>query len=131
ASLKLLGRALASRRTTEDGAVAWAAVTAADFAEVGATDADTEGIVNHVRSVRGAAIGALFREVPGMKVRISLRAREGADVNRIANVFGGGGHRLAAGCSLEPPLESVVEAVIAGCVRQLNAGIRPVGWRAI
>ena len=87
--------------------VAWAHVTAQDFAELNATDADTEGIVNHVRAVKGAQVGILFREVPGKKVRISLRAREGADVNKIANVFGGGGHKLAAGCSLEPPLADV------------------------
>ena len=71
------------------------------------TDADTEGIVNHVRAIRGAQIGILFREVPGKKIRISLRARDGADVNKIANVFGGGGHKLAAGCSLDPPLADV------------------------
>jgi bifunctional oligoribonuclease and PAP phosphatase NrnA len=120
ASLKLLGRALASLQTTEDGRVAWAAVTLKDFGDLGATDAETEGIVNHVRSVRGADIGVLFREVPGKNVRISLRAREGADVNRIAAAFGGGGHRLAAGCSLAPPLAEVVHAVIAECVRQLG-----------
>ncbi len=125
AGLKLLGRALASLRTTEDGSVAWATVTAADFTELGATDAETEGIVNHVRATRGAAIGVLFREAPGMKVRISMRAREGADVNRIANVFGGGGHRLAAGCSLDPPLDHVVETVIAECLRQLHAMKEP------
>ncbi|HLJ56018.1 MAG TPA: bifunctional oligoribonuclease/PAP phosphatase NrnA [Chthonomonadaceae bacterium] len=125
ASLKLLGCALESLQTTPDGRVAWAVVTAADYARFGAQDAETEGIVNHVRAVRGAAIGVLFREVPGGKVRISLRAREGADVNRIANVFGGGGHRLAAGCSIEPPLGDAVDRVVAECARQL--GTPPAG----
>jgi phosphoesterase RecJ-like protein len=127
ASLKLLGRALASLQTTADGRVAWAVVTAGDFADLAASDAETEGNVNQVRSVRGAHVGVLFREVPGRNVRISLRAREGADVNRIAAVFGGGGHRLAAGCSLEPPVEAAVTAVIAECVRQLNAPEEAVG----
>ena len=121
ASLKLLGRALDALQTTPDGKIAWTSVTARDMEELGATDADTEGIVNHARSVTTAQIGILFREVPGKKVRISLRARDGADVNRIANVFGGGGHKLAAGCSLEPPLENVVQAVIAEAARQLAA----------
>jgi phosphoesterase RecJ-like protein len=94
-------------------------VTAADFAEFDAQDSDTEGIVNHVRAVRTAMVGILFREIPGKKVRISLRAREGADVNQIANVFDGGGHRLAAGCSLEPPLDEVVSKVVAEAQRQL------------
>ena len=118
-SLKLLGRALASLQVTDDGLISWATVSAQDFADLNATDVETEGIVNHVRSVRGAAIGVLFREVPGKNVRISLRAREGADVNRIAAVFGGGGHRLAAGCSVDLSLCDAVATVIAECTRQL------------
>lgn len=122
ASLKLLGRALDALQTTEDGRIAWTHVTATDFAELGAEDADTEGIVTHVRAVKGVQIGILFREVPGGKIRISLRAREGADVNKIANVFGGGGHKLAAGCSLLPPLADVEQAVLAEAIRQIG------GW---
>ncbi len=121
ASLKLLGRALDSLQTTPDGQVAWAHVTTQDFADTKGEDADTEGIVSHVRAVQGAQIGILFREVPDKKVRISLRAREGANVNKIANVFGGGGHKLAAGCSLDPPLADVEQQVIAEAMRQLNS----------
>ncbi len=121
ASLKALGRALASLQTTPDGRVAWAHVSEQDFADLNADDADTEGIVSHVRAVRGAQIGILFRAVPGKKVRISLRAREGADVNKIARAFGGGGHKLAAGCSLDPPLADVEQQVIAETLRQLDA----------
>jgi phosphoesterase RecJ-like protein len=120
ASVKLLGRAVDSMQRTDDGRVAWAHVRAQDFADLDATDADTEGIVNHIRAVNGVQVGILFREVPGKKVRISLRARDGADVNRIANVFGGGGHKLAAGCSAEPPLADVERAVVAETLRQLG-----------
>lgn len=119
ASLKLLGRALDSLQTTPDGRVAWAHIRASDFADLNATDEETEGIVTHVRAVQGVEVGALFREIPGKKVRISLRAREGSDVNKVANVFGGGGHRLAAGCSLDPPLEEVERAVITEIQRQM------------
>ncbi|HZP82388.1 MAG TPA: bifunctional oligoribonuclease/PAP phosphatase NrnA [Chthonomonadaceae bacterium] len=120
ASLKLLGRALDSLQTTPDGRIAWAHVTAQDYEELGATDAETEGIVNHVRSVRNAQVGILFREVPGHKVRISIRARDGADVNKVARVFGGGGHKLAAGCSLDPPLAEAERLVVAETERQLG-----------
>jgi phosphoesterase RecJ-like protein len=123
ASLKLLGRALDSLQTTPDGRVAWAHVTTQDFIELMATDAETEGIVNHVRAVRGALVGILFREIPGRKVRISLRGRDGADVNKIANIFGGGGHKLAAGCSVELPLAEVEQQVIAETLRQLTGSV--------
>ncbi|HLK60365.1 MAG TPA: bifunctional oligoribonuclease/PAP phosphatase NrnA [Chthonomonadaceae bacterium] len=119
ASIKLLGRALDSVQLSENRRVAWGHVTAHDFEQFQATDADTEGIVNHIRAIKGVQVGILFREVPGMKVRISLRAREGADVNKVANVFGGGGHKLAAGCSLEPPLDAVEKTVVSETLRQL------------
>jgi bifunctional oligoribonuclease and PAP phosphatase NrnA len=122
ASLRLLGCALDSLRTTVDGRIAWAKIRASDFEKLNATDEETEGIVTHVRAVRTAQVGVLFREVPGKQVRISLRAREGFDVNRVANVFGGGGHRLAAGCSLDPPLEQAEAAVIGEIQRQMSAG---------
>ena len=105
ASIQLLGRALASLHLEADGRIAWAEVRAADFAELHASDEDTEGIVTHVRAIRGVKVGVLFREIPGKKIRVSLRAREGCDVNAVAAKFGGGGHKLAAGCSLDPPLD--------------------------
>ena len=121
ASIKLLGRALDSLQVTPDGCVAWAHVTAEDLEEFNATDAETEGVVNHVRAIKGVQVGILFREMPGNQVRISLRAREGADVNKIANAFGGGGHRLAAGCSVAPPLVEAERVVVAEALRQLRA----------
>jgi phosphoesterase RecJ-like protein len=119
ASLKLLGRALESLRVSPDGKITWGHVRAQDFEEVGATDEETEGIVNHIRAVRGAQVGILFREIPGRKVRVSLRARNGFDVNHVAQVFGGGGHKLAAGCTLDPPLEEAESRLLAEVQRQM------------
>ena len=119
ASLKLLGRALASLQTTPDGRIAWAHVTAADYAQLNADDAETEGIVSHVRSVKGAQVGILFREVPGRNIRISLRSRDGVDVSKVAAAFDGGGHKLAAGCSLDAPLAEAEKIVLAEMQRQM------------
>ncbi len=113
ASLKLLGRALNSLQVSEDGLISWAHITACDFLELNADDAETEGIVNQVRAVRGALVGLLFREIPGRQVRVSLRSREGFDVNAVAAQFGGGGHQLAAGCSVDGPLNSAEQMVLA------------------
>lgn len=121
ASVKLLGRALDSLRTTPDGRISWAHIRAQDYADFNATDEETEGIVNHVRAVRGSLAAALFREIPDKKVRISLRSRDGFDVNQVAQVFGGGGHRLAAGCSLDPPLDDAERAVVAEISRVMES----------
>ena len=120
ASVKLLGRALDSLQTSLDGRITWAHIRASDFVGLNATDEETEGIVNHVRAIRGSSAAALFREVPDKKVRISLRSRDGFDVNEIAQTFGGGGHRLAAGCTLDPPLEETERKVIGEIERVMK-----------
>ncbi len=114
---KLLGHALASLSRTDDGRIVWARITARDFSDLQATDEDTEGVVG------GADVGILFREMtPDGKatpaVRISLRSREGVNVALVAQRFGGGGHRMAAGCTLHLPLADA-ERVIVDAVRAI------------
>jgi phosphoesterase RecJ-like protein len=50
-------------------------------------------------------------------VKVGLRCRTGYDVNKIAAIFGGGGHQLAAGCTLEEPLEKVISQVLQNTIR--------------
>lgn len=108
----LLGHALSSLSQTPDGQVIWAHITAKDFQELGATDQDTEGVVTYVRGVRGAEVGVLFREMENGKIRVSLRSRESVNVAEIAGQFGGGGHRMASGCTVEAPLAEAETVVI-------------------
>ncbi len=112
ASLKLLGRALDALQVTRDGRISWTVITAKDFAELGATDEDTEGIVTHVRAVRGTDVGILLRELPGGDVRVSLRSRRDTDVSAIAERFGGGGHLSAAGCTIKSSLQDAVTQIL-------------------
>ena len=111
AATRLLGHALSSLRQTPDGIV-WASITASDFAEIGATDQDTEGIVSYVRGVRDAEVGILFREMAGGGIRVSLRSRETVNVAAVAEKFGGGGHRMASGCTVPLPLAEAEQAVV-------------------
>lgn len=113
AATRLLGAALAALRQTDDGRIVWTHVTAQDFHAFGAADADTEGIVSYVRGVRGADVGILFREMADGTVRVSLRSREGLDVSQIAARFGGGGHRMASGCTLPGPLAEAEQSVLS------------------
>lgn len=114
---RLLGRAMESLQRSADGRIVWSHVTLADFAEFGAADAETEGIISAVRAVRGSEVAMLFREMPSGKLRVSLRAREPHDVAAVAQMFGGGGHRLAAGCTMEGPLADA-ERILVDAVHQ-------------
>ncbi len=113
AGTRLLGHALSSLSQTADGRIVWAHITAADFRQLGAIDAETEGVVNYVRGVRGAEVGILFREMDNGRIRVSLRSRESVNVAEMAQEFGGGGHRMAAGCTLNIPLAEAELALVA------------------
>jgi phosphoesterase RecJ-like protein len=126
AAQKLLGRALDSLRRSDDGRVVWAHVTQDDFTAFAATDADTEGVVNAIRAVRGTQVALFLREMPSGKLRVSLRSRDPVDVSRIAAVFGGGGHRLASGCTLEGPLAAAEARLVAEVERHLRGELPPL-----
>ncbi|MCX6358587.1 MAG: bifunctional oligoribonuclease/PAP phosphatase NrnA [Armatimonadetes bacterium] len=120
ASVRLLARALSSLQFAHEQQVAWVRLTAADFAETGADDADSEGVVNHARSMRGVRVGMLFREAGERGVRVSLRSRDGVDVAAVARRFGGGGHVMAAGCTVHMGLAAAEAAVLAAVEAQLS-----------
>ncbi|NLC56864.1 MAG: bifunctional oligoribonuclease/PAP phosphatase NrnA [Armatimonadetes bacterium] len=126
AATLLLGRALASLKLSDDGQIAWGRLTAEDFQQAAATDAETEGIVNHLRAIAGVRVAILLREVNG-KVRVSLRSREPVDVAAVARVFGGGGHRVAAGCTLPLPLATAERRLLDEARAALHRAPAPGG----
>src|SRR2546421_6148744 len=115
AKLKLLARALERARVLEGGLIIVSHLLRTDFAEVGAAEPYSEGIIDYLRAVEGAELAALIREPPrddGPMRRVSLRASvDELDVSVIARSFGGGGHRQAAGFSSDAPLGEIVERI--------------------
>lgn len=112
AAQQLMGRALAGLQRSPDGQSVWSALAHRDFEETGCTDADTDGIVNHLRAIQDAEVAVLFRESRPGKVRISLRSKGQVDVSAIAHRLGGGGHRNAAGCSIDGSLDDAVKTTL-------------------
>lgn len=112
ASARLLGFLLERMTLEEDNRIAYGGLTFEDFAVTSANDEDTEGFVNELLSIDTVQIAALFREGKRGRVRISFRSRDGYDVAAVAQEFGGGGHRNAAGCSMEGHLQEVIAAVV-------------------
>jgi len=121
ASAKILGAALASLKTTAGGQIAYARVTREQMHEAQADEGETEGIANYVRSIRGARIGILFREAPDGTVRVSLRSGDHLDMSQVARLFGGGGHRAAAGCVLSCPLDEAIELVLGAAQKWIKS----------
>jgi phosphoesterase RecJ-like protein len=125
AKLKLLARALDRARVLEGGLIVVSHLLRKDFAEVGASEAYSEGIIDSLRAVEGAELAALIREPPrddGPTRRVSLRASvDELDVSAIARLFGGGGHRQAAGFSSDASIDEITELIRQGFVAQRAA----------
>ena len=113
AKLKLLARALERAEIYEGGGLVVSYLLKDDFAQVGAEEPYSEGIIDHLRSVEGSEMVALIREPPrndGPARRISLRSsHDEVDVSAIARASGGGGHRQAAGFSSEASIDEIVD----------------------
>lgn len=97
--LRLLQLVLATLRLDCGGRVAGIEVSRAMYAAAGATEHDTEDFVNWPRSLATVEVSIFCREVLEEEgtISVSLRAKGGCDVAEVAAVFGGGGHRNAAG----------------------------------
>jgi phosphoesterase RecJ-like protein len=115
AKLKLLARALDRAQVYEGGRIVISYLLRTDFADVGAAEPYSEGIIDYLRAVEGADMAVLIREPPregGPTRRVSLRASvDELDVSAIARKSGGGGHRQAAGFSSEASIEEISEFV--------------------
>ena len=121
--LKLLARALDGVTLLDGGRLAVTYISAEDYAATGASEALTEGIIDHLRTIDGTLVAAVVRDQSdgGRAARkVSMRSTDGqVDVSAIARQHGGGGHRRAAGFGTDLEFEQVVEFLIAEIQSQL------------
>ena len=92
-----------------DDRLAVITITQDAMKKCGADNGMTEGFVDFPLNVDGVEVAVSIMEVKYRQYKISLRSKEYADVNKIAGVFGGGGHIRAAGCMLFGDLEEVID----------------------
>jgi phosphoesterase RecJ-like protein len=119
--LKLTGLVLSRMQVTPDGLVAYTELRREDYDATGATPQDTEDLVNYPRSVAGAEVGLFFMEQPRGGVKVSFRSRSRVDVAKVAEGFGGGGHRLASGAVLNTTLDEARRRVLDAVLASLNS----------
>jgi bifunctional oligoribonuclease and PAP phosphatase NrnA len=86
----------------------------------GADAEDCEGVVNYLISIADTEAAVFLREVADTsQFRLSIRSKGKLDVSRVAEHFGGGGHRSASGCTLAGPLSVAIERILT----QLRTGL--------
>lgn len=121
--LKLIGLVLPTLEVSGDKRVASVYVDRDMYLQSGACREDSEGIVNIPRSIKGIEVAALFREESGkdgQSWKVSLRSKGDVDVAKIAEGFGGGGHKKAAGCSIGGSLDDVKKRMFSAIEEALH-----------
>jgi phosphoesterase RecJ-like protein len=112
ARLQLIGRTLARTQAELDGRLIYTAIFQDDFKATAALPSDTEDVVNLTLTVAGTQVAVIFVEQTTGKFKISFRSRSAVDCSRLAEQFGGGGHKAAAGATVEGPIEAAQHRVL-------------------
>lgn len=122
AKLTLLTRVLSRTEVYDDGVLVMAQLLKEDYDYAEAEASFSDGIIDHLRALRGTKVAALMRELlnGANKIKVSLRATDDSvDVSAIARKAGGGGHRRAAGFTTEIPTDKIVQFIRSEVQAQL------------
>src|SRR5262245_30671808 len=111
ARFKLTAVALDRLAVRAGGKIAYTEIKLSDFAATGAVPGDTEDLINFPRGVENVEIALVFIEQVDGGTKVSFRSRS-ADVSKLAEKFGGGGHKLASGARVMRPFSEVRDAVL-------------------
>jgi phosphoesterase RecJ-like protein len=119
--IKLLASCADRIRYSKDRAVAWLSMSRVLMKRCGFIPTDTQEYVELVKSIKGVKVAILFRETETpRRIKISFRTEAGVDGERLAKLFGGGGHPRAAGATLKGTLKNVQEKVLGHVFRELK-----------
>jgi phosphoesterase RecJ-like protein len=114
----------------EDGLI-WTAITNQERQAAGFRSSSSVGLANLLADVEEAVMAAVLMESDDGMVRVGMRCRPPYDVAEVALELGGGGHPLAAGCTLPGPLEAAEATLVQRCKeaieRQTAAALAAAG----
>ena len=109
----LLRGVILTRVTTElTGRLAHTYVLLEDFQQTKALPSDTEDVINMALGIAGTQVAVIFVQQPNNGYKISFRSRSTFDCSQLAEKFGGGGHKAAAGAFVSGELASVQPLVL-------------------
>ncbi|WP_154025913.1 DHH family phosphoesterase [Olsenella uli] len=103
--------------TFDRGRISYSYATRADLERTGALPDECDGLIDVVRSVEGSEVALFLKELPDGRVRGNLRSKGAWDISSVARAMGGGGHKAAAGFTVEVG----IDAALAKALPQLQA----------
>jgi phosphoesterase RecJ-like protein len=111
--IQLMGAVLSTAKRDASGRVACMRQSLEMQKQACASDEDADGFVNYPLTAGEVEAVALLKECTAGVYRTSLRSKGDVNVARVAEMFGGGGHRNAAGCTLEGPWDETEARIVS------------------
>ncbi|MBI5757524.1 MAG: bifunctional oligoribonuclease/PAP phosphatase NrnA [Planctomycetales bacterium] len=118
--MKLCSRVLSRIKLDCGGRLASTFVRWDDYAETASEPADTEDLVNECLTIVGTVAAFIAIEQSNRNIKVSFRSRTPIDVAQVAQQFGGGGHKQAAGSIMPGPLVDAQTKVLAALTTLLQ-----------
>lgn len=106
--IKLQGQVLSTLRLNDQGNIATITMFKKNLDDLNLHEIETEDITTQARSIKGVQMVLFFKEVKNNTFRISIRSKGDANAALVAEHFGGGGHKHAAGFTVEGPYEKLL-----------------------
>ena len=122
--LKLIGALLDGMQLLDEGRLAVLYLDDDMLDSCGCTHNDTEGLINLPLTAREIHAVVFFKVGPDGVLRVSMRSKYDVDVRVVANAFGGGGHKNAAGFTVTTPLDEVRGAILERVRQAIAEGLR-------
>jgi phosphoesterase RecJ-like protein len=110
--LRLLGSILSRPQILNGGRICVMTLKQSLLTQLSIEPKEVEGVVDYSLFLKGVEIGLLFTEKESERTKVNLRSQNQFDVSKIARTFGGGGHRNAAGCTINQHLEKTKSIIL-------------------
>lgn len=117
---QILGRCLLESVLLLDGKIIFSCVSRKIMQLYGAVPSDLDGIIDQLRVTEGVEVAILLREENVQNYKVSMRSNGKVDVSKICCLFGGGGHKMAAGCTMNGSAHDVINNLSGQIEHQLK-----------
>jgi phosphoesterase RecJ-like protein len=114
-----LGQALMNSTLYGDGKVIWSDLSADELNKIGASQADTNGVIDQLRVTEGVETAVFTYPTAEGSYKISMRSNDKVNVSEIARQHGGGGHIRAAGCTMTGKISNIRRQIISEILKQI------------
>lgn len=119
-TLRMQARILHGLHFECDDRLVWGTITLHDLRASGASPDQADGAIDQLNTLRNQELAILFKEAGPRLTRVSIRSRDQVDAAALAALFGGGGHRRAAGIEIARPVREAEELVLTAARARMS-----------